>query len=455
VSRVEDVDAVVLGASTRGMVATYMLSALGFRAVLIEKGPDLGGGDGSFRLADGTWFDFGMHVLDEMRSELATRLFLHVLDGRVHRVRLKRGLVLRNCIMPYAPQPAEMPSELRAMLPGEALTDEIADQLPTRERLARHYGAAFADFIFDEVLVSFPSEHRHLAFGVDEAELLVNIYPWFFPRAQRKARQGDASRAFHDKLRMGIDQYVLYPRGGGFVEFSRGLARRCDRDRIEILTAAKDLEVMADAGAHRIERVRVGERTFRAARYFWAGSWPELCGLIGLPCQNPATDRIVLGSFRLNRPANTAFHELLVGDPRHAINRIHFPGAFRESDDPLMQVEFAFPNTASRSLEPQRWRDSWIESLRALDLLDAEHRVELFDFKTRPLHFNGFGMEGERLRDADPTVRKSTSNVYPVVPSMANLNLNAHLPQDVAFVAGALARDPIYSPAARTNEERP
>jgi NAD(P)-binding Rossmann-like domain len=437
----EEFDALVIGAGTRGLVTAYVLSQLGYKAALVDKAPQIGSGDGSFQATDGTWFDFGMHVLDEMRSPLATRLFTHVLEGRVRRTKLKRGIVLRECLIPYAAEPRELPAELRSLLPGDDLVDDIGDDLPTRERLARHYGAGFADLIFDEVLPSYPSESRHLQFGVDEADLLVNIYPWFFPRACRTPKRADSSRAFHDKLRAGIDQHVLYPLEGGFGEFGRALVRKCDPRLIEVITGMRDIEIALKPGGRDIDCIRGGGRCLSADTYFWASSWPELCRLLGIECQNPSTDRIVLGSFRLDRPVPTDFHEILVGTPEHLINRIHFPGAFRGTDEALMQIEFAFPVADDRPLMPEFWQSAWVESTKALGILSAEHRVELFDFKTRTLHFNGYGMEGVRLTDADASQVDPTSNIHPVVPSMANLNLNDHLPRDVAYVASVLARD--------------
>lgn len=437
--RTEHVDAVVIGASTRGVVAAYVLDRLGFSTALLERATDLGGGDGSFRLADGTWFDYGMHVLDEDRSPLATRLFRHAVDGQVHRTRLRRGLVLRNRPMPYAPEPHEMPAEIAAMLPPEPLVDDLGAALPTRERLSRYYGRAFTDLVFDEVLPSYPTEARHLEFGVDESQLLVNIYPWFFPRARRRAAEGDESRQFHDKLREGVDQYVLYPREGGFAEFSRGFARKLDPARSQVLTGVGAIDIAVDADRHRFEHVETTERRFTADYWFWASSWPELCGLLSIPCQDPATDRIALGSMRFDGELDCGYHELLVGDPSHLVNRLHFPGRFRDTRNDLVQVEFAYPDAEPRPLEPDYWRDRWLESLRRLGIAGRAQRLELFDFKTRKLHFNGFGMEGAALIDADANVLAPGSNVHPIVPSMANLNLNAHVPRDVAYVTSVVA----------------
>lgn len=432
-------DAIVLGASMRGLVTTYVLSALGYRAALIEKGTRIGGADSSFVTSGGTRFDHGLHVLDADRSEVATRLFRHVVDGQVHEVTLRRGIVLRGHLMPYAPRPSDMPAALRALLPSDDLVDDIGTALPTRGRLATHYGQPFADLIYDEVLRSYPSEARHLAFGVDESRLLTNIYPWFFPRARRTAIESDESRAFHDRLRSGIPQTVLYPVEGGFGGFADGFVRHFDLSRIQVLTGATDLEVEVECGRHRVRSVRACGRRFTAPLYFWAGSWRALCDMFALPWQKAATDRVWLGSVRLNRPVDTEYHEILVGSPQHPINRVYFPARFRASDDPLLQLEFSVPEAERWSQDPDHWRGVWAESLQQLGLLTPRHRVEEFDIRSFVMHFNGYGAEGEALRDADPALIEPDSNVHPVVPSMANLNLNRYVPRAVRDVTTVLA----------------
>lgn len=436
--RLETVDAVVIGANIRGLVTTYVASSLGVRTVLLEKGATAGGVDGSFVTAGGTRFDYGLHVLDDMRSPLATRLFTHVVDGGLHKVRLKRGVVLRNQIVPYAPMPSQMPPELRRMFPSHELVDDLAQELPTRDRLTRCYGTEFTNLVFDEVLPSFRCENRHRAFGVDEARLLTNVYPWFFPRARRRQAFADASRTFHEKLRAGIDQYVLYPHEGGFAGFANGFLRHLDPRHVETLFGVGDIHVELEPGTHTVQWVAAQGRRFQAANYFWAASWPGLCRVLGIPCQETATDRFVLGSFRLTQPAAADYHELLVGDPRLRINRITFPARFRVSDEPLVQVEFAFPRAEAWPTEADYWRDTWLGDLRALGLLDDANQVEEFDFKTFPIHYNAFGMEGEPLREADPSLLRD-SNIRPVAPSLANLNLNTHVPRTVSCVTAVLA----------------
>jgi hypothetical protein len=439
----ESVDAIVIGATVRGLVTAYVLDALGYTSILVDRRPFAGGADASFTAADGAVFEFGMHVLDYNRSPLATRLFTRAVSGRVCRTRLARAIVLRGEIMPYAPAVADMPASIRELLPREELVDDLGDAPPTRSALGAIYGSGFADLIFDEVLPSFPSEARHLAFGVDESELLANIYPWFFPRAERAGKRDDASRAFHDRLRRGQPQYVLYPESGGFGGFSAGFVDGFDRNRTEVLLGLGDLDIVVDPSTRRIECVGANGRELEARRYFWSDGWPALCALLDLPCQTVATDRIVLGSFGFDAPVRSAYHELLVGDPELRINRLYFPSRFAGRDEPRLQIEFAFPavDEATRGLDADAWRERWLADLRRLGIIERSHGVGLFDFKSRRLHFNGFGMEGERLIDADPGLIPASSNIFPVAPSMANLNLNAHVPMTVETVTHELAAD--------------
>jgi hypothetical protein len=437
---VEEIDALVVGANLRGLVSAHVLGSLGLRTVLVERGRAPGGADASFQTASGARFELGLHVLDYMRSPLTTRLFTHMVAGEVHRTTLRRGLVLRNRLMPYAPAPAEMPEELRRMLPAGELVDDIGGAAPTRERLARCYGPAWADFVLDEVLPSFPSENRHRAFGVDESLLLDNIYPWFFPRARRAARPGDESRAFHDRLRAGIAQEVLYPKRGGFGGFAQGFVERFDPRVVEVVTGAEDLALELEPGTHTVREARALGRRWRARHYFWAAAWPGLCGLLGLPCQNSASDRVLVGSFRLAEPVPCAYDELLVGDPGLRMNRVYFPARWRASEEPLLQVEFAVPLAEDWPSDAQSWRETWSADLARAGILGARHRVEEFDFRSAAMHFNAFGMEGERLRDADPALVRADSNLHPVAPSMANLNLNRYVPRAIAYVSSVAAR---------------
>lgn len=436
----ETLDAVVLGGNIRGLLTAYVLGMLGYKAVLIERSPRLGGADGSFQTRGGSGFELGMHVLDEGRTTLATRLFHHVLDGQVHRTQLKRGLVLRGQLVPYAPTREQLPPALRALVKDGPIVDDIGDRRPTRAALAGIYGRGWADMVFDEVLPSFPSEARHGEFGVDESQLLANIYPWFFPRADRRAGTADESRCFHDKLRAGIPQFILYPKRGGFGGFAQALRDKLPQS-IEVVTGAADVQVQVKPGTHTVEQVGALGRAFTAPAYFWAGPWEALARLLGIACQHVATDRVMIGSFVLDRPPACDYNELLLGDPSLPMGRLYFPARFRESDEPLLQVEHALPAAVAAPADAGHWRQAWWEGLTRLGIVGPSQRLVEFDYKSVTMHFNGYGTEGEALRDADSALIRPGSNLHAVVPSMANLNLNRYVPRVVAQVAAILARE--------------
>jgi glycine/D-amino acid oxidase-like deaminating enzyme len=434
----QNVEAVVVGGNLCGLVTAYLLGHLGYRTVVVERSARTGGANASFTTSDGSTFDLGMHVLDFGRSETTTRLFTHVIEDRLNKVLLQRGLALRGRIMPYNPAPADMPAELRAILPGDELIDDLEEELPTRDRLRRIYGR-YADFVFDEVLLSFRSEQRHKNLGIDEARLITNIYPWFFPRASRKLVTGRESRAFHDRLRRGEPQYVLYPRVGGFAAFGEAFLRKL-APNVEVLAGISDLHFEVDSESDRILWVQAHGRRFEPRRVFWCAAWPALCALLRLPVQNLATDNLLLGSFRFNEPALGSYNEILVGDPSFHIDRVSFPGIFSGSQAPLLQVEFAFPSADTDTpTEPDHWRRTWSSELERLRLLDRRHRVEVFDFRSFRMHYNSFGAEGVELRDADTALLKPGSNIHPVAPTMRNRNLNASVPLYLQSVIGALA----------------
>jgi len=408
---------------------------------MVERSALIGGVNASFTTPDGSTFDLGMHVLDYMRSEVTTKLFTHVIEEKVNKVLLQRALVLRGQTIPYNPTPEDLPADLRQLLPGSELVDDLDPELPTRERLRMYYGR-YSDFIFDEVLPSFRTEQRHKDLGVEEERLLTNIYPWFFPRAQRKLITSQESRAFHDRLRRGEAQYVLYPCDGGFASFAKAFLEKLGPN-IEVLTDIPDLHIEIEPGTHRANWVKANGRRFESPHIFWCAAWPSLCQLLDIPVQNLATDNLLLGSFRFNQPAISEYNEILIGDPSFHIDRISFPGKFAQTNAPQLQVEFAFPVAdQSLPLEPQHWQQTWISDLRRLGLLGDGHRLETFDFRNFRMHYNSFGAEGEETREADPSLLMPGSNIWPVAPTVQHRNINNRVPLYLQQVNRVLSENP-------------
>jgi hypothetical protein len=373
-----------------------------------------------------------------MRSELVTRFFESLLEGRLHRLERKRAIVLRNELIPYNAPPAEWPAKLRALLPGEGapLVDELGAAEPTREALAKYYGRAFVDLIFDETLRSYPSDQRQKDLGVPESQLLVNLYPWFFPQAERARLTITESRRYQDVVRSQPREYMLYPDQGGFASFPQALARKLEGNGGTVLSGAHDLAFEFDGSRQQLETVAACGRRLSAPRVYWCSGLDALYKLLEMPAPNLTPDTFLLGSFEFEREIRSDYSEILLGDPDHAMNRISFPGKLALEQDNLVQVEFSFATADRRWLaSADAWRDAWTRSLQRLGIAQHGNRVVDFDLRMFPLYSNVYGAEGERLPPIDFSARLGAeTNLKPVLPTYAKVNINTRIPQYLDFL---------------------
>jgi len=423
-------DALVVGGNLAGLFVAHTLAGWGFRTRLVERSTELGGMDRSFALASGAVFDFGVHALAHRRSELVTRLFRDVLDDRVRRVDVRRALALRGHLIPYHAPPEAWPEELRALLRQGEIVDDLQDAPPTRENLGRIYGAGFADLIFDEVLPSYPAEHRHARFGVPESRLLTNVYPWFFPRARRERPAARLSGSFQERVRRGeLPEQVLYPLEGGFGAFPAALRRRAEARGVDVVAGASDLAIDVEPGSARVRSITACGRSLRAERVYWCASPTELQRVLGLPTPDVRPDRFVLLSLELAREVEAPWTEILVGEPEHRIDRISFRGRLAGIDNRLVQLEYAYPARGPGSVpegsaaKPSFWLQGAMRSLRSLGLLEPGNEVRDHDLKRVPILYNAFGVEGVAMPEPRFDLPPG-SNLRPVLPTLKKVNIN-------------------------------
>ncbi len=427
-------DALVVGGNLAGLFVAHTLASWGFRTRLVETSDHLGGWDRSFRNRLGSEFDLGVHALAYRRSELVTRFFEEILEGRVRRIDVARAIVIRNHVIPYHAKASSWPGPLRALLPDGEVLDDLGDEPPSRERLSGIYGAAFADLIFDEVLRSYPSEARHLRFGVPESQLLTNIHPWFFPRARRPGAE-DSTR-FQDRIRRGeLAEQALYPEAGSFGAFPAALHRRLLDMGVEVTTGAKDLHLDVEPDSGQVRSVRAAGLSLHPERVYWCGSVDELHRQLDQPAPSYTPDRFVLASLEFEKPIEAQWTEIIVGDPEHRIDRISFRGRFAGIENRLVQVEFAYPAGDPRfdAKEPE-WLERTLRSLTRLGLLRDDNRLLDFDLKIVPILYNAFGIEGQRFPEVDYRLPPG-SNLRPVLPTLRKININTRLPQFIRFLA--------------------
>jgi protoporphyrinogen oxidase len=432
-------DAIVIGGNIAGLATAYQVAHYGYRTRLIERGPQLGGVDASFANKNGRVFDFGSHALDWMRSEFTTRLFTHILDGACHRLERRRALVIRGHLIPHSAPVSEWPEDIRAMFPDGEIVDELGSDPTTFENLSKYYGEEFTRIIFEDVLPSYPSELIHTQHGVEPSKLMATLYPWFFPRARRAAAAADKSREFQDKMLAAKKEYLLYPSEGGFGMFASKWGEKLRAMGVEVTTGATDIAYDIDESTDSITAIRTGGETLTAPRIFWAAPATALLALLGREAPDLQPDRFFLGSMELEHTVNCAFTELLVADRNHMINRVSFPGAFARAQNNLVQLEFAVPRDDDRVKDaPEAWRDRWLESMRALGVIQHDNQLRDFDLKTVPMMYNSYGMKGERLGDVDLSDLHADSNLRPVLPTFRRVNINTRVPMYQHFVAREL-----------------
>ncbi len=425
-------DAVIIGGNTAGLVTAYVLGQFGIRTALIERSDQIGGIDASFKNKNGRVFDHGLHGLDYMRSELVTRLFSKVIGGRVNMVERRRGIVLGNHLIPYNSELADWPEALRAMFPSGDLVDGLGTDQPTRQNLARFYGREFTDMIFDDGLRSYPSDHHHLQFGIEESELVRDLYPWFFPKARRASLATSASRKYHDAARKKRQECVLYPCEGGFGAFGQALFDAVRASGVECLVGAKDLRIDIDSATKFVRSITAGGQELTAERVYWCAAPGALYELLGGPGPDLKPDRYVIGSFEFSEVVDGRFNEVILADPNHRINRMTFPGSFAQSRNDLVQVEFAFPRDAKDfEREAAVWREDWMSSLENLGIISASNDLLDFDFKTFPIFYNTYGVDGQVAPEIRFDALPEESNLRPLHLTVKNVNINTRLPQIV------------------------
>lgn len=383
------VDNLIIGAGLVGSVTARGLAERGQRGVLVERSADPGGVNGSFSDGLGNWFDHGRHVISDDRSAFTTDFVTRVLRGRTRRFALKRGIVVRGHLLPYAAALADWPAPLRDLI---KLDPNARIGLgATRAEFAQAYGRAWADLVFDEMLAAYPVLQWQRYHGVAEEYLTRWLFPWFFPRTEIEAAPdlGDRagvysaeSRRYHYDCRHADPpcETVLYPQEGGFGRLIEALLED-SRPAFDLHLGAEDIDIDMDPQQLNVKAVTAGGVRYRAERVFWCAPLPVLCRYLGwrLPQGEPQWE--LLGSFTFEAPVDNGHHEILFADPAYPIRRINFPGLFVGKErSRTLQVEYTTLGDEARRAAGE-WRSSWLASLRELGIVRRDQEPVFFDFK--------------------------------------------------------------------------
>jgi len=418
----EHVENIIIGGGLAGGITSLILARQGFSGVLLEKGGQPYGANGSIRDENGHHFDIGGHWIYEGRSAFTSRFFRQVQDDEVRSFPIDRSIVLREHRIPYAAPLDEWPQSLRAMMDPNPEADRVTLG-STREAFAEAYGSEFADFLFDEVLASFPSLTWLRDQGEPEEKLMRWVFPWFVPLTDRErapSSDGDRgfyiheSRSYHFEERYSDGpEYVLYPDGDGFGNWIEAIFRK-GREAVDVQLNTDRIELNLDGGEPQVRAVRTEDGTYEPERVFWCAPVSVLCDQLGWSLPEKKRQIGVLGNFTFEEEVRATEHEIMFGDPDHDIRRVTQPARLAGQEPArTLQVELFFPDgTFDRSEEA--WKESWLESLKELGIVEPDHTVTNFQFLSAPMG----AVVDEAFQKALGTIREK----------VLNLSTNLHVP---------------------------
>jgi len=378
------VESLVIGAGLVGSITGWILSGQGYSGVLLDKSPDAGGVNGSFVDALGNRFDHGRHVINADRNEFTAKFFSAAQHGEVRRFRLRRGIVVRAHLIPYAASLDDWPGALRERIALDPAAGPVRLG-SSREEFARVYGRWFAGLAFDEMLAAYPSLRWQRERGRPEEELMRWVFPWFFPRSMAEAPPepgkergvySQESREYHYRARHAEPpvEEMLYPARNGFGHWIECMLERV-RERFEVRLGAGAVDFDFDPDTLALRSVTTDGVRYTADRIFWCAPLPVLCRALGwaLPQGEPQVE--LLGNFAFEEPLDIDYHEVLFADPRHPIRRVNLPGLIAGEAAPrTLQVEYTAPAGQCRGGDAE-WLERWRASLEAVGLVPRDNPV--------------------------------------------------------------------------------
>lgn len=432
----EKFGAIVIGAGISGLITTQILSQAGYRVLLAEKEPKLGGTNSSFRNAQGDTFDFGYHTLDYNRSPFTTRYFSRMLKGKFHLLSLRRGIALQGHTLPYNAPISEWPKALSEKIGATDFSDAL-DGPPTREAIEKIYGPYLTRVAFDDILPSYPSLAWQRKNGKVESDLMDSVYPWFFPQTSAKAVDGPEWVKFHQKVRNRGEHTVMYPDEGGFGAFLTGIQDHIDHSHVKVVKGFSSMDVVFDQKDQRVSKVVIDGNSYSATRYFWCAPLVIMGRLLGMQFPVAHPQMLCLGSHAFQNELPFRFHEILVGEKDVPINRISFPGAIAGKQNNLLQFEFAYP-VGELDIKADSWKADCLRYARERGLISAD---------SEPVDSAYFGAVKGFISSLDPRqmladfrakLLDSTNVTYPYIGLEAD-NINRIVPSVFKQVYQAIA----------------
>lgn len=432
-------DVIIIGGGLTGLTAAYTCQQFGFSAIILEKSDNLGGGNQSFKDSHGNIFDYGYHALDYGRSELTTRFFEKILQDKFYKFKLKRGIVIKDYLLEYNSDLCNWPKDLQKLFISKKFEDNI-EKLNSTKQLIDIYGPGFISFLVEEILQSYPNKKWAIEQGGRVEDHLGFVYPWFLPKALKKAHRQNESDLFHDKKR-DSDHFVLYPKEGGFEQFPMSLASKLIQDDQSIELNCNDISFSYSAkNNYLINHVETKGVSYNAPLIMWCAPLGQLFRMFNLPLNiNGKAQRLVLGNFVFDQDVKNDYHEILVGSSKHLINRISFPGKIASRANNILQIEFYYPD-GDYHLNEDKWKSDWLKSLKEIDIIRNNNNLINFSFHHEIRGFVTKDTLDEISNNLKEKIAKVQTNLNIPFPMLGPENINRLIPETIQNVVSLLTK---------------
>jgi protoporphyrinogen oxidase len=373
-------EAIVVGGGLAGLITTYILSNQGYQVVLLEKSNSLGGLTGSFHDELGNHFDYGYHALDFNRSAFTTNFFKFVLDQEFNLIKLKRGLLLKGQLIPYNSPASYWPADLSRFFSKHEFIDDIGEK-PNRSSLESVYGEKFTKFVFSEIIEAYPALRWKKKQGASDEILLENIYPWFFPQAEKKITRKTEWHRFHDSMRSHTnEQKVLYPSSGGFGKILDKIIEKTPANNLTVRQGLNEIRYEAEPDSKSLKKIIADGEEYSSNNIFWCATPAALCNVFGIKLPKMLGQDFFLGSYVFEEEFKTDYQEILAADPSIKANRISFTGSLANTKNNRVQLEYFAPE-GEETWDDTEWNAHWQLSLKRCGLLNQSSNLRNFNFK--------------------------------------------------------------------------
>lgn len=317
----------IVGAGICGCTAAYELSKRGFKVILIEKSPSIGGLAKTFRYGD-FLFDIGPHrffsneqsILAYVQDVIGKEYVLIPRVSDVYFLNKYYSWPLKPAVLLNLPLSITVKSAQNLL--SMAFTRRSYEIETFEEYILRNYGPTLYNSFFKDYTEKF--------LGVCPKEL---HYLWAHEGMKKTViDERLASRNLIEILKSFLcfkpaHTEFIYPRHGGIGSFCDTLARKIKENGGEVCTHTAITRLKFSA--HEVTEVLLQDnRTIEPSKIIWTGALEDVANLLGVSCNGLEYLSLLLFNLELNTAVQRSFQWCYYGSKEIVFSRVTNPSFF-------------------------------------------------------------------------------------------------------------------------------